>query len=147
MRILPPHLFYASLALTGASLLLQTGRGTIPQPYGIGLAMLAVPLGLVMNLSSVGQFRNVGTNLMPHLDPQQMVNTGWFRYSRNPMYLGMVVILVGAAAATGNVYTLSIPALFALVLDRLFIPREERAMLRIFGDGYASYRQRTRRWI
>ena len=39
MRILPPHLFYASLALTGASLLLQTGRGTIPQPYGIGLAM------------------------------------------------------------------------------------------------------------
>jgi protein-S-isoprenylcysteine O-methyltransferase Ste14 len=147
MRILPPHIFLAAiLVIVAANLLLDTPR-PIPGPYDRVLGILLVMLGLTITGSSAFRFRVVKTNIIPYNDPNELVTSGWFRYTRNPMYLGMVVMLAGVAIGLGELVGYAIPPLFMILIDRTFIPMEERAMQRVFGTRYDDYRQKVRRWI
>ncbi|MFZ1105652.1 MAG: isoprenylcysteine carboxylmethyltransferase family protein [Hyphomicrobiaceae bacterium] len=82
------------------------------------------------------------------LDPTYMLVTdGLFRWSRNPMYLGFVLRLLGTAILLGTTTPFIAPALFALIADRWYIAFEERAMGEKFGVDDAAYMGRTRRWL
>jgi len=70
-----------------------------------------------------------------------------FRLSRNPMYLGMVLILVGAAMLLGALTPFLVAAGFAAIIETRFIPAEERMLAETFGDAWTAYRNRTRRWL
>ncbi len=70
-----------------------------------------------------------------------------FPWTRNPMYLGMVLIVAGAALAEGSVSPWLAVIALAVVLDRCFIAREEATLRAAFGDAYRSYQARVRRWI
>jgi protein-S-isoprenylcysteine O-methyltransferase Ste14 len=72
---------------------------------------------------------------------------GLYRFSRNPMYLGMGLMLVGAGVLLGALSPLFGVALFVIVADRWYIAFEEQAMQAHFGPAYAAYQARTRRWI
>lgn len=76
-----------------------------------------------------------------------LVTGGPFRFSRNPMYLGLVVFGVGAALVAGTWAMWLVPAMVFLLDQLVIIPFEERSMERAFGDAYRAYRTRVRRWL
>ena len=73
--------------------------------------------------------------------------TGPFSFSRHPMYLGMVLVLVGLALFLGSAVTLMFPVIFAVLMEAVFIPAEEENMERAFGKRYDEYRKNVRKWI
>ena len=147
MKILPPHLFYGSIVLIVALNLLLDGAVLVPAPYGWIIGPALFGLGLALNLPSARLFGKRGTNLIPYNDPNILVTEGWFRYTRNPMYLGFVVMLLGVAIGFGEAWGFLVPVVFAIVIDRSFIRFEEAAMHRVFGAAYDDYRRKVRRWL
>ncbi len=111
----------------------------------VGLAMLV--FGLVMTTAAARSFNRAGTNIKTFDEPDVLVTDGWFRYTRNPMYLGFATALLGLAGVLGSTSPLFAVAAFGIVTDRWYIQFEERAMQRQFGPAYDAYRARTRRWI
>jgi protein-S-isoprenylcysteine O-methyltransferase Ste14 len=145
-RILPvAWLLIALLSMVGLHRFWPLGD-YLGQPWSyVG----AVPLvfGLYMTVSAAASFRRAETGLVPFSDATLVVTTGFFRYTRNPMYLGMVFSLAGLSMLMGTLATLlPIPA-FIWVIQRNFIRAEERFMERTFGAEYRAYRERVRRWL
>ena len=92
-------------------------------------------------------FHKHKTPIKPFGEPSALVLEGPFRYSRNPMYLAMVVILVGIAVSIGTVTPLVVIPVFAWLITRRFIVKEEEAMERRFGAEYLDYKRKVRRWL
>ena len=111
------------------------------------VGVLPLVLGLVLNIRSALLFRRRGTPLKPGLDATRLVDSEAFRYSRNPMYLGFILILGGVALLMGSMASLLVPPLFAWIIQWQFIVREEEWMEKQFGDVYRAYKNRTRRWL
>lgn len=147
MRILPPHIFVAAIVLIVAANLLFDSPRPIPGPFDWILGGLLFILGLAITLPSARLFHRVKTNIIPYNDPNELVMSGWFRWTRNPMYLGMVVVLAGISIGFGELVGYAVPVIFLVLMDRTFIPMEEKAMQRVFGDRYDAYRGKVRRWI
>lgn len=113
------------------------------------LAAAFMSLGLVILTISVAAFIRARTTVNP-MAPEQanhLVTNGLYRYSRNPMYLGLLCALLGAALYLENLAAFLGPVLFVWVMTELQIKPEERALQLKFGDAFADYRQKTRRWI
>lgn len=147
MRILPPHIFFAAILLTVAASFFFDSPAPVPFPYDRVLGAAVFVMGAVATVSSASRFRVVKTNIIPYNDPNELVTSGWFRYSRNPMYLGMVCMLAGLALGLGELLGYAVPPIFMILIDRTFIPMEEKAMQRVFGSPYDDYRRQVRRWI
>jgi protein-S-isoprenylcysteine O-methyltransferase Ste14 len=146
MRILPPRLVLILLAAMVALHLLLPGAALLVLPYNLAGAVVAAA-GFAITLSGARVFSRVGTNIRTFNEPGVLVTDGLFRWSRNPMYLGFVLLLLGTAMLLGTATPFLAVALFAVVADRWYIPFEERAMKAKFGADYAAYMHRTRRWI
>jgi protein-S-isoprenylcysteine O-methyltransferase Ste14 len=110
-----------------------------------GLALLAT--GLALNLAADQSLKKHKSKVKPFERPTTLISRGVFRLSRNPMYLGMTVLLLGIVLALGSISGLFVVALFALLMDRVFIGAEEKAMEELFGDRWLAYRRRVRRWV
>lgn len=145
-RLIPPVWFLGAL---GAMVLLDLyapGLRWLGWPWRYaGIALLA--LSLVLILLPAASFHLAGTTVHPGKPSTALVTGGLNRFSRNPIYLGLVVALLGIAALMGSLTPLVVVALFALVIDRLFITMEERMLRERFGEEYEAYRRRVRRWI
>ncbi len=103
--------------------------------------------GLFMLVNAGGLFTKAGTDLVPFKNVTALVTDGVYRYSRNPMYLGMALVLLGTAITVGAATALLIPPLFAIIIEVRFI-RPEEAMLRgLFPQEYPAYCERVRRWL
>jgi len=105
--------------------------------------------GLAIDLVSIGAFFRRKTTVNP-LTPSKtnaLVVEGLYRFSRNPMYLGMLMILTGWGVWLGNPLNLVCLALFVWVLNEVQIKPEERALREKFGADYDAYCKRVRRWI
>jgi protein-S-isoprenylcysteine O-methyltransferase Ste14 len=93
-------------------------------------------------------FRHQGAEIMPSSDAHSaLVASGPFRFSRNPMYLGLVIVAIGAALVAGTWLMWLVPVVIFALDNFVIIPHEERSMERTFGDSFAAYRARVRRWI
>ena len=103
--------------------------------------------GLVLMLSSAGLFRRRGTPVRPFTESTILVTTGPYRFTRNAMYLGMVLMLVGLGMLLGSTTPFAIVPLFVAVITRRFIRAEERILSARFGTEYDVYRARVRRWL
>jgi len=115
----------------------------------IAIACAVFALGVAAALAGVVEFRRARTTVNP-LHPEKataVVDSGIFRISRNPMYLGMLLALVAWALFLANPVTLAGPVLFVLFMNRFQIVPEERALTALFGDGYRVYLGRVRRWL
>jgi len=153
LKLPPPAV---ALACAGTMLLLSwlpPWRGEAPGAATLALLHLVAPLlaalGLGIALSGVLAFRRARTTVNP-LKPETssaLVTSGIYRVTRNPMYLGMAVVLLGWAAWLGSPWTMVGVAAFVLYITRFQIAPEERALLRIFSREFADYRGRVRRWI
>ena len=106
-------------------------------------------LGFFILISAVKLFRNDKTTVNP-LSPEQatkLVTNGIFKLSRNPMYLGMAVILASVAVLFNIIGGIIFMALFCLYITKFQIIPEEKAMKELFAQDFEQYMQATRRWI
>jgi protein-S-isoprenylcysteine O-methyltransferase Ste14 len=147
MRILPPHVFVVAILLIAAINLFSDSPRAIPGPYDWMIGVVLFVLGAALNLSSAWRFWLARTNILPHKDPIHLVTAGWFRYTRNPMYVGFVISLIGVAVGFGELAGFLVPPIFLFAMDRTFIQMEERNMRRVFGERYDEYRAKVRRWF
>lgn len=104
-------------------------------------------LGCFLCSAGAGHFAKRRTTFLPRRDSRVLITDGVFRWSRNPMYLGMVVILVGVCFIAGSATVWLVPPGFVWVIDRRLIRLEERRLAERFGDDYRAYRHRVRRWM
>ena len=145
-KIYPPVYFL------GAILLMVTLHYTLPlrtwniRPWnlaGILLIFLGVSSAIVANI----QFRRQDTTVKPFQLSSTVVTAGAFGYSRNPMYLGMVLVLAGIAVIQGSLSPIAVIPLFAWQITARFIREEERSMEEQFGEKYLNYKKSVRRWL
>ena len=150
---LPPPVIDAACAglmwwLAGALPALQLWpRGA--WPFGLGAALGLALAGGAIALAGLVEFRRARTTFNP-LDPARasaLVTTGIYRVTRNPMYLGMLLVLLGLAVWLGNAAPFVVPPLSVLLLNQLQIRPEERILRERFGAHYARYAGRVRRWV
>ena len=113
----------------------------------IGLIFLI--LGIVTLGSAVSSFKKHETTINPIAikKASSLVISGTFKYSRNPMYLGMVFFLLAVTAKFNVIGGILITFLFASFITKFQIIPEEEAMHEIFGEEFDSYKQKTRRWL
>ncbi len=145
-RIIPP-IWVAIAILTMTILHTQLPMSSlIPKPFNLGgIALLA--LGFSLLLWSVGLFAKARTPVKPFTESTALVTDGPFSVSRNPIYCGMVVFLLGVAILFGSLTPFSIVIVFAILIDRVFIVNEERLLRATFPDEYDKYCRQVRRWI
>lgn len=110
-------------------------------------AAVPVLLGLAIIISAGSGFRKAGTDMVPFKNVNSLVTDGIYRFTRNPMYLGMAIILLGAAMLFANPATLlTVPVFMAIIQARFIIP-EERMLSDLFGAEFETYCSRVRRWL
>ena len=103
--------------------------------------------GLGISLMAHSQFKKVGTTLYPFNKPEKLVTDGLFRYTRNPMYLGLIILLVGGWLLLGSLSPLAVVVAFVLMADRWYVVHEEQRLAAVFGKAYITYQARTPRWL
>jgi len=110
-----------------------------------GLALVALAVGLLI----WGRQTLVtgGTNVDPSLPSTAVVTSGPYRFSRNPLYMGLAVVYLGLTLALDTWWGIILLALVLIVMHRGVIQREERYLDRKFGDGYRQYRAAVRRYL
>jgi protein-S-isoprenylcysteine O-methyltransferase Ste14 len=146
LRVIPPVYLLAAVILMVLLHRFAPVRQLIQWPWRwVGVAVIVG--GLMFGFSAVALFRRHRTTLRPGQASTMLVDRGPFRVTRNPMYLGMTIALVGVALLLGSATPWAVVPLFAWVINRNVIPLEERMLLGAFGDDYARYQARVRRWI
>jgi protein-S-isoprenylcysteine O-methyltransferase Ste14 len=106
-------------------------------------------VGIAIAVAAFTRLRKAGTTVSP-VDPSKatrLVTDGIFRVSRNPMYLGLLLLLIGWAVWLGSVSPLVVPPVFVVVITLVQILPEEQALNRNFGGQYVAYRRTVARWI
>ena len=119
--------------------------------FGGGFAVTSggciVAAGLFLIIYGGVMFKIAKTEIIPFRDATALVTTGVFRISRNPMYLGMSLLLSGAAVAAGSFSSLFVVPVFMLIIEFRFIRPEETMLHNRFGAQYDAYRRSVRRWL
>jgi protein-S-isoprenylcysteine O-methyltransferase Ste14 len=118
----------------------------ITAPFTIS-GIIVIAAGLVLVLWGRSYLVHHATTLSPFATPSVFLTDGPFQFSRNPIYLGMALVLFGIAILLGSLVTFVMPVLFIMVVTITVIPAEERVLEDEFGEGYRRYRQFVRRWI
>ncbi|PLW81153.1 protein-S-isoprenylcysteine methyltransferase [Kineobactrum sediminis] len=103
--------------------------------------------GLAMLVFAGGKFRRAGNDMVPFRNVSTLVTTGVYGFTRNPMYLGMVAILLGIAVTVGALTALIVVPLFMLVIQWRYIYPEEELLQRQFPEEFSAYRRQVRRWL
>ncbi len=111
------------------------------------LSGILVGGGILLAIMAVVEFRRHRTTVLPHETPSAMVQSGIYKRSRNPIYLGDVLILAGLILRFDAVLSLVLLPIFVWLLERRFIIPEEDRLRRTFRADFARYERKTRRWI
>lgn len=145
-RMLPP--VYLLLAF-GAMWLLEkyAPLASVLSPPFSYAGVLPIMLGMALAGWGAGLFRKLGTPVIPFDKSTVLVTQGPYRFTRNPMYLGMVVVLVGVWLLLGSASPALVVPLFWLVIEFRFVRAEEAFMEALFGSEYLDYKRRVRRWL
>ncbi len=119
--------------------------GGVPKLSLVGGAIVLV--GLALMVLAIIEMRRHRTTPIPHMQPDALVSSGIFAFSRNPIYLGDLIVLFGVSLRWGSVIgILLIPVLF-WILQKRFIEAEEARLRAHFGSKFDSYCSKTRRWL
>ncbi len=145
-RPLPPiYFFLAIVAMVMAHYFYPITRWTEP-PYSF-LGVIPITISVALVFRAAGLFGRIGTTIKPYQESQHLVVQGPYRFTRNPMYLGMVGILSGFAILLGTLSPILVIPTFALLIQEKFIRVEEAMLEKTFGDEYRRFCERVRRWI
>jgi len=146
----PPPLYYLAGIGSGFGLDRLWPLALGPAPWALGWRLVGAALGVLavgLALWAVATFRGAGTTPNPMRPTTALAFGGPYRFTRNPMYLGLATLQIAAALLGLTVWPLLTLPLVVWVVRRQVIDREERYLMRKFGEPYALYQARVRRWL
>jgi len=121
------------------------GPKLLRMPFSL-VGMFPLAAGLGMNVVASEAFRRANTTIKPFRESRSLLTGSLYRYSRHPMYAGMILALAGMAVLLGTTTPFLVLVPFAFVMNQ-FANIEERGMEKTFGDQYRIYRVRVRKWL
>jgi protein-S-isoprenylcysteine O-methyltransferase Ste14 len=142
----PPLYFALAITLMVALHLLLPIARLVRWPWSL-TGIIAIVAGIGLAVVAERRFKRAGTAARPFAPSTALVEDGPFRYTRNPMYVGILLVLAGLFILLGTLSPLLvIPPFFWLIRTRFVVP-EEAHMERHFGERYLDYKRRVRRWL
>jgi protein-S-isoprenylcysteine O-methyltransferase Ste14 len=144
--LLPPAYLFASLSAMVLLHFMVPVYQLTSQPWN-AVGLIPMITGIVLNLAADAALKRHGTTVKPFEPSTALITSGVYKYSRNPMYLGMILILIGVALLMGSLTPYSIIPVFIIVIDKAFIRPEEDMLDRQFGRAWTEYRDKVRRWL
>ena len=146
IKIPPPILV---IILTSLVYFSSTKLELIHLPYRQSVSVIILIIGLIVIISPVINFIKSKTTVNPvkFKNVNTLVTTGIYRYSRNPMYLGMILIIISTTFYYLNFLSVFSPLIFYIWINKFQINREEIFLEDKFGSEYLKYKSKTRRWI
>ena len=145
-KILPPSYFAFCLIITVLLHYILPIKQIIHYPYNL-LGFLFFVIGGVLNIWTDQLFKKNETTVKPDEKPSVLIQTGPFNISRNPMYLGMTILLIGIGFILGSIISFVGAILFVVAMEIAFITQEEKYLQEQFGEEFDTYRKKVRRWI
>lgn len=145
-RISPPACLFISICTMALLHFIVPISAYVQYPWTL-LGIIPLAAGGYLNLSADSAFRKARTTVKPFEMSTALITTGVFRLTRHPMYLGMVLILCGLAIFMGTITPLIIIAIFAILMEMVFVRTEERMLEHQFGSAWISYRNKVRKWL
>lgn len=144
--ITPPRLYQLFLVLMLLLYFLFPALVIITYPLKI-LGIVLLIGGAYLALTAKRVFKLTGNPILPSASPKTLLTAGPFSFTRNPMYLGITIGLLGVSILTGSVINFVFPALFMFIMNRYFIPAEEENLKDEFGEQFEEYKRQTRKWL
>lgn len=92
-------------------------------------------------------FKKYETPIRPFETSTYLIKDGLYRYSRNPIYLSMIIVLFGGAILLGSITPFFVIPVFILFIQKVFVEKEEKFLANIFGDEYIKYKKDIKRWV
>ena len=145
-KILPPTYLLSCIIIAIALHYLLPCYYLLEFPYRyLGIPLILI--GLWLNIWADGIFKRAQTTVKPLEKPSALTTHGPFKFTRNPMYLGMVIGLIGLAVVLGSVTPFLVPLIFYLIVVNAYMPHEEKYLEEVFGPRYLEYKRHVRRWL
>jgi len=149
VAVKPPLLFGGALALGYVlSLYFPLGPGLAQaNAFALTVGITFIALGFALAIRSVQMFRRAGTNVVPGEPATALVTAGPYRFTRNPIYIGFVLVYFGLSIVLTSMWVLLLLFPTLVILHRGVVKREEAYLERKFGDAYRAYKARVPRWL
>jgi protein-S-isoprenylcysteine O-methyltransferase Ste14 len=116
-------------------------------PFLRSIGLLLSFLGFLLGVGALMAFRRARTTADPHGSVRQVVTSGIYRFTRNPIYLGFLLIVIGLPLNSGLYWGIIVAPFYILLMNRLVIQHEEAYLERKFKGDYVNYKSRVRRWL
>jgi protein-S-isoprenylcysteine O-methyltransferase Ste14 len=145
-KIMPTTCLLIAIVMILALHLLFPVMRIIPPVWNL-LGIVPLALGVIINLIADGAFHRADTTVKPFEESSALITNGAFRISRNPMYLGFVLILIGIALLVGSLTPYLVILVFPILIDRIYVAVEERMLAEKFGAEWEEYKRSARRWL
>lgn len=147
VKLHPPTVLFIALVSGYVIRLFVGGRLPLPRAFaeGVGGLLILVSLGLLM--AAIRIFVENAQPLAPATPAKGLFLKGPYKFTRNPIYLAMMIFGAGLGVATSNVWIFITTAIAGLIINFLVIEPEEKYLARKFGEEYSAYKSRVRRWI
>jgi protein-S-isoprenylcysteine O-methyltransferase Ste14 len=145
--LVPPPLLALGLLLASAILASIGPNPTVPIPLHGTIGGLLAAAGFLMAGAGLRTFRRAGTTIRPGERAARLITSGPYRFTRNPMYLGLTLFLLAVFFVTESLLFLIPPVAFFLLINLRLIPFEEQLLTEQFGQAYADYCRKVRRWV
>jgi len=143
---IPPVYFLGALAAMAILHRYWPFLQLLEAPYRYsGIIVIVLSIALILRAGLL--FKRAGTGIVPFTPATSLVAVGPYRFTRNPMYVGMAGILLGVALLFGTLAPLLMVPIFAALIQWRFILAEEAMLTANFGEAYKDYRARVRRWL
>jgi protein-S-isoprenylcysteine O-methyltransferase Ste14 len=148
VRIPPPFVYLGAVVLGGLlhELVLPL-RLPLSTPLRIAGAAIAGALGIGLVAAAIGLFRKIGQDPAPWKPTPEIVSTGIYRLTRNPMYVGMALLQTAIALGWANGWILALVPVVLVTIRLIAIRHEEAYLERKFGETYLAYKRSVRRWL
>ena len=146
---IPPDVVWVLVAGLMWLAAVSTPRLVLPSPVRVGIGAVLTVLGVWAMVSARAALERANTTWRPMTPVQttSLVTSGVYSLSRNPIYLGMLLVMLGWAVLLASPAALAVSGVFVLYIDRFQIGPEERALSAILGQEYVEYLAHVRRWL
>ena len=145
MKFYPPHyLLVLSLCMLLTWYFGESSPQNLPLIiFGLGL----IGLGFLLAFNSIARFIRAKTGVVPFSESTTLITDGFYKYTRNPMYVGMNSFLLGLFIILNNPINFTFLVIFFFIVRNLFVIKEEVQMEETFGEDYLIYKGKVRRWL
>ena len=149
LRRVPPAVWFFGALLLGWTIdrIRPVSLGLVTLESRLLIALILIVAAAALAGWAIATFHAVRTTILPFAKASTLVDTGPFRVSRNPLYVSLIMILVGFSFLLDSLWILLCAPLLFLALDRFVIPDEEASMRESFGEAFELYRGSVRRWL